>query len=559
MQKLYTAAGEALNRTPWSIYPRPQLKRADWLCLNGTWTLLTPDGVSHGVRVPFCPESLLSDADFPVRYGEELIYRRSFTVPDAWAGKRVLIHFGAVNRIAVVRLNGSAVAIHDNGYLPFSAELTEKLREGENDLVVHVVNDLSPKNPWGKQRARRGGIWYTPVTGLWQTVWLEAVPQTYIEDLHITTDGSGANIALDGVSHGVILMDGREYPITDGRARVEPEEPVLWSPENPHLYRFTAVSGEDKVESYFALRTLSTEVVDGVPRLCLNGKPYFFHGVLDQGYWSDGLYTPAAPECCEKDILAMKSLGFNTLRKHVKIEPEQFYYDCDRLGMIVFQDMVNCGVYRYVRDTVLPTLGLLRRGDKLSHRDRRMRGTFLSAMEETVARLRNHPCICLWTIFNEGWGQFRADEAYRRLRLLDPTRFIDATSGWFHQKESDVDSLHIYFRRLHLGRERQRPQLLSEFGGYSFKLPEHSFDPKKAYGYRKYTDREAFVRGLRALYEQRVLPLIPQGLCGAIYTQVSDVEDETNGLLTFDRRVQKVRPDELSDISKRLRAAIDPE
>ncbi|MBR6088836.1 MAG: hypothetical protein IKP86_02810, partial [Anaerolineaceae bacterium] len=256
-----------------------------------------------------------------------------------------------------------------------------------------------------------------------------------------------------------------------------------------------------------------------------------------------------------RDISAMKALGFNTLRKHIKIEPQQFYYDCDRLGMIVFQDMVNCGEYHYFRDTVLPTVGLLRRDDRKLNPDEDARSNFLSAMERTVQLLGNHPCICLWTIFNEGWGQFCADDAYDRLKQLDDSRFIDSTSGWFHQEKSNVDSLHIYFRKLHAGKEKL-PLLLSEIGGWSYKIPEHSFNLEKTYGYRKYENRDAFIRDLRALYLEQVLPLIPRGLCGTVYTQVSDVEDETNGLLTFDRREEKVSPGEFADIGMRLQKEI---
>ena len=251
----------------------------------------------------------------------------------------------------------------------------------------------------------------------------------------------------------------------------------------------------------------------------------------------------------------MKGLGFNMLRKHIKIEPEQFYYDCDRLGMIVFQDMVNCGEYRFLRDTILPTAGLGPRKDTRLNRDPEARQHFLEAMDETVRLLRNHPCICLWTIFNEGWGQFCADEAYERLKALNGTRFIDSTSGWFAQEKSDVESLHIYFKPLKTGKQ-DRPQFLSEFGGWSLKIPEHSFNLEKTYGYKKYTDRETFVRDLRKLYLEQVLPLIPQGLCAAVYTQVSDVEDETNGLLTFDRKVQKITPGEFRDVSEQLLAAV---
>ena len=252
----------------------------------------------------------------------------------------------------------------------------------------------------------------------------------------------------------------------------------------------------------------------------------------------------------------MKSLGFNTLRKHIKIEPELFYYDCDRLGMIVFQDMVNNGEYRFLRDTLLPTVRLLSRSDARMNPDPETRRIFLDSMERTVKQLQNHPCICLWTIFNEGWGQFCADEAYDRLKALDGTRLIDSTSGWFHQKKSDVDSLHIYFTAPRLGKQRL-PQLLSEFGGYVQKLPAHSFNTEKTYGYRILPTRESFVDALRKLYAS-LIPLAKKGLCGAIYTQVSDVEDETNGLLTFDRAVQKVRPEELKDLSEALKDAVDP-
>ena len=341
----------------------------------------------------------------------------------------------------------------------------------------------------------------------------------------------------------------------NGRVRIDLPSPRLWSPEDPYLYRFTLTAGEDRAASYFAVRRLSIERREGIPRLCLNGKPYFFNGLLDQGYWSDGLYTPADPACFAEEITAMKALGFNTLRKHIKLEPERFYYECDRLGMIVFQDMVNSGEYRFFRDTALPTLGLRRRDDRRLNTDGETRKNFLSAMEETVELLRFHPSICLWTIFNEGWGQFCADDAYRRLKALDPTRFVDSTSGWFAQKESDVESRHIYFGPLRLGGE-DRPQLLSEFGGYVWKVPGHSYDADRTYGYRIFKTRESFVSALRGAYK-KLIPLAKKGLCGAVWTQVSDVEEETNGLVTFDRAVMKVRPEELSDLAAALREQME--
>lgn len=555
MRKLYTTAGEKLTGIPWNTYPRPQMVRKEWLCLNGKWhfeygTMRTE------ILVPFCPESLLSGQNLKMEYGTKMKYSRSFTLPKEWNGRRILLHFGGVSRVAEVCVNGKKAVSHEESYLPFSADITELLRDGENEVSVTAVNDLSHLHPWGKQKEKRGGMWYTPVSGIWQTVWLEPVPEHSIRRLTILTEGNTAEITAEGAEDGAVELNGVRYPMTGGKVQITVPDPVCWCPENPYLYRFTVETGTDRVESYFALRTLSIERTNGKPRLCLNGKPYFFHGLLDQGYWSDGLYTPASPEGYVNDIRAMKALGFNMLRKHIKIEPEQFYYDCDRLGMVVFQDMVNCGDYRFWRDTLLPTLRIgLRRKDSRLNRCPEARENFLNAMEETVRLLRNHPSICLWTIFNEGWGQFDADRAYTRLKALDGTRFVDSTSGWFTRKQSDVESMHIYFRPLRIGKQ-DRPQFLSEFGGWSLKDPDHSFNLEKTYGYKKYEDRESFVRDLRALYLEQVLPLVSRGLCAAVYTQVSDVEDETNGLLTFDRKVSKVTPDEFRDVSEQLLAAL---
>ena len=555
MQKLYTEEGRKLPAVPWERYPRPQLRRDEWLCLNGDWRI-SFGGKTRTIRVPFCPESLLSGLETPPEIGTEMVYSRRFTIPDSWQGRRILLHFGAVMRDCRVCVNGKECGRHENGYLPFTVDVTGAVHGGENELTVAVTNDLDHRYPWGKQSVKRGGMWYTPCSGIWQTVWLEPVPEHYIRSLRIKTGADWAEITAEGVADGEVYFEGKRYPLTQGSVRIPVASPRLWSPEDPFLYAFTLTSGEDRTASYFALRSLTAETINGIPRLCLNGKPYFFNGLLDQGYWSDGLYTPAGPEGFEKDILAMKSLGFNTLRKHSKIEPEQFYYDCDRLGMIVGQDMVNNGDYAYIRDTVLPTLHFQKHGDRRLHRNPESRRIFLESMEETVRLLGNHPCICLWTIFNEGWGQFLADEAYERLKALDPDRFIDATSGWFHQKKSDVDSLHIYFDPLHLGK-LPLPQLLSEFGGFVWKVEAHSFNREKTYGYRKYETREAFVAALRETFGRELPPLIREGLCGCIYTQVSDVEDETNGFFTFDRAEWKLKPEELADLAAGLQNALE--
>jgi beta-galactosidase/beta-glucuronidase len=300
---------------------------------------------------------------------------------------------------------------------------------------------------------------------------------------------------------------------------------------------------------------LEIKKIGNYQRLCLNGEPYFFHGLLDQGYWPDGLFTPATPKCFADDILAMKKLGFNTLRKHIKVEPEEFYYQCDKLGMIVFQDMVNNGDYDFIRDTALPTIGIQTLNDEKLHRDPVTRDAFLRGMEATVNQLKNHPCILYWTIFNEGWGQFDSDNVYHHLKAMDDTRWIDSTSGWFRRKETDVDSRHVYFKPIRL-KAGEKPLVVSEFGGYSYKPEGHVFNTEKTFGYRKYTDADQFAAAVEELYYEQVIPAVKTGLCAAIYTQVSDVEDETNGLLSYDRKVEKLTPARMLPIAEALQKAI---
>ena len=378
-----------------------------------------------------------------------------------------------------------------------------------------------------------------------------------IRELVVKQEGMEQVVYVTGPKEGVVYCEGRRFGFKKGVCRMSFSKPRLWSPEEPNLYEFTVKAGEDEAESYFAFRTVETKVVNGVPRLCLNGKPYFFNGLLDQGYFSDGLWTPAEPEEYARDIMKMKSLGFNMLRKHIKIEPELFYYYCDKLGMAVFQDMVNNGKYRFLRDTMLPTIGVTKLSDKRLNKDAAARGNFAREMLSTARLLGSHPSVVYWTIFNEGWGQFCADEMYERLKKLDPTRPIDSASGWFHQHKTDVDSLHIYFKRLRLGKRRELPQVISEFGGYVWKDEAHSFNPNKTYGYKIFKTREEFVSGFKKLYLEELLPIVKQGLSAAVYTQVSDVEDETNGLMTYDRRVMKLSAEDAAKISEALKKACE--
>ena len=449
---------------------------------------------------------------------------------------------------------------HAGGYEAFSFDITDALKEGENEIVIRCTDDLRLQQfPYGKQvlSEKRGGMWYTPVSGIWQTVWLESVPREYIQKLNIRNDGYAVTIStVPPVNGKVILTDGRTFSLENGSAAITMENPHLWSPEDPYLYDFAVEAGEDRVESYFAVRCLEIKKSGGYPRLCLNGKPYFFHGLLDQGYWPDGLFTPATPECYADDILAMKKLGFNTLRKHIKVEPEEFYYQCDKLGMIVFQDMVNNSDYNFLRDTALPTVGIQRIDDKKMHPDPASRREFLREARATVEQLRNHPSICYWTIFNEAWGQFDSDQVYAWFRGLDDTRFIDSTSGWFRREKTDVDSRHVYFRKVKLRGDGVKPLVLSEFGGKTLKVEGHLFNPDKSYGYGGCKSREGLNDALVKLYTKEVLPCVKNGLCAAIYTQVSDVEDEINGLVTYDRKVEKLDPEKLLPVARALQQAI---
>ena len=539
---------------PWEEYPCPQLKRDSFFCLNGPWRFAINGTEVGEILVPYPPESKLSGVPSP-EPGDQLTYEREFTLPEGFRRDRVLLHFGAVDQECTVYLNDVELGSHVGGYLPFSFDVTDQLRE-VNTLRVIAFDPLDTDLPYGKQKKDRGGMWYTPVSGIWQTVWMESVPEKYIRGVKLEPALDSVIITIDGDGPFTVECDGKVYRPKSNRFRIRPENPKLWTPENPHLYPVVVRNCDDAVETYFALRTIGTKTIDGVPRLCLNGKPYFFHGLLDQGYWPDGLFLPGSPEGYTWDVKTMKDLGFNTLRKHIKIEPERFYYDCDRLGMIVFQDLVNSGPYYYLRDTAIPTIG----GKLATYHEapsERRRNFFLIHGEETLRHLYNHPCIVLYTLFNEGWGQHDTQNLYRHFRAMDPSRIWNAASGWFKNSDSDVQSEHIYFGSLKMKPTGRRPLLLTEFGGYSWPLEGHRFNPDEEYGYQKYTAAEDFRAALLKLYREGILPQIKLGLCGCILTQVSDVEDETNGLVTYDRMVIKADREEMQALARDLMAQVE--
>ena len=557
--ELSTEAGEKLEKSDenvWQEYPRPQMKREHWMSLNGMWKL---DG--SDIRVPFPPQSQLSNYGKNVK--DTFTYEKKFVLYENMKGERILLHFGAVDQIAEVILNGKSVGSHEGGYLKFSFDVTDCIkRVGENILQVKVTDTLSLDYPYGKQCKKRGGMWYTPVSGIWKSVWLEAVADKYIERIKMTPDLTGVSLEVFGEVQGFcvcIKLPGggvleKAFTGSAGRFEIPSEKVKLWTPDTPHLYEMTLTAGDDVVESYFALRTVEIKNIDGINRVCLNGEPIFLHGVLDQGYYPEGIYLPVEEAEYDRDILRMKELGINLLRKHIKVEPDYFYYACDKLGMLVMQDMVNNGPYSFIRDTAIPTLGYKKRGDKTGLSGKR-KEIFMKHVENTIEQLYNYPSIVAYTIFNEGWGQFESDYMYDYVKNLDPTRLADATSGWFAQEKNDFDSEHIYFKAIPV-EPKERPMFMSECGGYSMAVEGHYYSKYNTYGYGGSDDSAKLTEDILSLYDVMILPAAPKGMCGCVYTQLSDVEDEINGLYTYDRKVCKVEKEKMLEMAKKLQEAV---
>lgn len=543
------------------LYPRPQFKRQSFQSLDGYWTLN-----SKPINVPFPKEADLSEYKNDTN-NIVLNYTKSFILNKELINRnnKIILHFGAVDQECTVYLNDNLLGKHIGGYLPFSFDITDYLKN-ENELRVIAIDDLDQDYPYGKQTKKPSGMWYTPVSGIWGSVWLENVPkENSINSIKIDVNLKSLTLNIDSDANIFDLtIDFKtvQYKKTFNSNIINIEFDKLdipyeyWSTENPVIYNFSIETSTDKIESYFVIRELSVKEVNGYQRLFLNNKPIFLHGVLDQGYFEEGIYLPEDPKEYLNDILRMKELGFNLLRKHIKIEPEIFYYYCDTHGMLVFQDMVNNGQFDFIKKALLPTMGFDKIDDTKKVNNKRY-DIFINHSIETIKHLYNHPSIIGWTIYNEGWGQQNSDKAYKTLKALDPNRLFDSTSGWYKQNFSDFDSYHIYFRNKVLNTtDKNKVLFLSEFGGISRYVKGHVFKKRKVgYGYGRKDNEEELSKAILETYNNMVIPSIKNGLSACVYTQVSDVEEEINGFYTYDRKVLKVN----KDIMLKIKNMIDDE
>lgn len=582
LNPLTTIWGEKLD--PANVlheYPRPQMLRDNgetYINLNGYWNYAITNSKNSissydgQILVPFSPEAPLSGVNRQLRPDEVMFCDRTISIDSLRDdGSRCLLHFGAVDQYARVYINNELVISHVGGYLPFSADITSYLHVGENQLSVRIEDRSDTSyHSIGKQKLKRGGMFYTAQSGIWQTVWMEWVPAYYVSDLKITPhyDKETIHVCIQmnaplPANHGedsviCYVLDANNDIVSKGICTNQSDclctyscfcdvnNMISWTPDTPYLYHLKVCAGKDEVMGYFAMRAFTIEKDDkGFTRFCLNHAPLFLNGVLDQGYWPDGLYTAPSDEALIYDIQKMKDLGFNMLRKHAKLEPARWYYHCDRLGMIVWQDMVNGGGYSAPIMTWLPTIvPKVKTGFNdsiysfLCRKNVRGREEFIQECKDTVNHLSAFPCISTWVIFNEGWGQFDSKKVTELFRELDNTRLIDTASGWFDNGYGDFRSEHNYFSKQFVEPE-ERAFIISEYGGYAHQIDGHT-SVKAIYGYKICKTLEDFQEDYSHLMYDEIQPLIAKGLCGAVYTQVSDIEEEINGLMTYDRKICKL-------------------
>lgn len=540
------------RKLPHAEYPRPTMVRKEWVNLNGPWDYAirpagedAPASFDGKILVPFPVESQLSGVQKPLKPDQTLWYERTITLPESWKGQRVLLHFGAVDHNAEVFVNGKSVAKHVGGYDPFSVDVTDRLAKGKQTLAVAVQDGTdSAGQPRGKQVLNPGGIFYTPTSGIWQTVWMEPVPKTSIASYRAVPDlkAGGVRVTVDAPKGTVVEAQVRLEGKTVAKAGFSANAPYLipvpdaklWSPESPTLYDLKLTLLEkgkkaDSVDAYFGMREMKLgKDKAGVTRLFLNGKPYFQYGPLDQGFWPDGLYTAPTDDALKFDIEASKKMGCNMLRKHVKVEPERLYYWCDKLGLLVWQDMPS-GNYGTPE----------------------AQANYEKEWASIIRARGNHPSIVMWIPFNEGWGQFDTERIVAFTKKADPSRLVNNASGWTDKGVGDVLDIHSYPGPSAPQWEPKRAAVLGEFGGLGLPVEGHTWVDKNNWGYVTYKNQMELTDAYVTLLE-RTRDLIPTGLSAAVYTQTTDVEVECNGWLTYDRKVWKIDPTRASRAAKAL-------
>jgi beta-galactosidase/beta-glucuronidase len=558
------------------------MTRPDWQSLNGLWDYCItpkegeqPTEFTGRILVPFAVETALSGIKSPLLPEERIWYRRTIEIPDAWQEKRILLHSEAVDWQCWCTLNGTTIGKHIGGYVPFCFDITDHLCRADNELLLSVWDPTDTH--WqqrGKQVLAPGTIYYTATSGIWQTVWLEAVAkENHIRSLKLTPNLDTGNLTVEvdsrlpGSVRAIALTTGavvgEASGASDQKLILPVPDPRTWSPDDPFLYDLHIEllrEGQvvDRIESYFAMRKIAVALgASGKPRVFLNDKPIFLHGPLDQGYWPESGMTPPAEEAILFDLGKTKELGFNMTRKHIKIEPRRWYYHADRIGLVVIQDMVNGG--RNMASNLETAKAMLLNRHKIDttpkarkkawREDPESRADFEGELRQMIDHLYNAPSILIWVPFNESWGQFGAARIGRQVKAQDHTRLVDDASGWYDQGTGDFASRHTYFAKLKKPpRGDRRVHFISEYGGYNWQSRGHLWDETGKFGYKAFEDRESLEVAYQLLIRSQLVPLISMGLSAAVYTQFSDVEIESNGFYTYDRKVAKIE----ADVVKRL-------